>query len=67
MPVVYRVNMRSPAAYFYTKAFMLQDKDVLYVANARSVEVAKILTLIGSASRAAGNAITPYRVLNDHD
>src|SRR5262249_7328515 len=34
VPVVYRVNMREPAAYFYAKAFMLQDKDVLYVANA---------------------------------
>jgi polysaccharide export outer membrane protein len=65
VPIVYRVNMRDPAAYFYAKAFMLQDKDVLYVANARSVEIAKILGLINLATRAAGNAIAPYRVLND--
>jgi polysaccharide biosynthesis/export protein len=65
VPTVYRVNMRDPAAYFYATAFMLQDKDVLYVANARSVEIAKILGLINLATRAAGNAIAPYRVLND--
>ena len=66
VPVVYRVNMLNPAAYFYTKSFMLQDKDVLYVANARSVEVAKILGLLSLASRAANNAIAPYRAL-EHD
>jgi polysaccharide export outer membrane protein len=65
VPVVYRVNMRNPAAYFYAKAFMLQDKDVLYVANARSVEIAKILALINLATRSVGNAIAPYRVLED--
>src|SRR5262249_22229995 len=46
VPVVYRVNMREPSAYFYAKAFMLQDKDILYVANARSVEVGKVLSLL---------------------
>jgi polysaccharide biosynthesis/export protein len=65
VPVVYRVNMRDPAAYFYAKAFMLQDKDVLYAANARSVEIAKILGLINLGTRTAGNAIAPYRVLED--
>jgi polysaccharide export outer membrane protein len=65
VPIVYRVNMRDPAAYFYAKAFMLQDKDVLYVANARSVEVAKILTLLGLGTRLVGNAIAPYRVLEE--
>jgi polysaccharide biosynthesis/export protein len=65
VPVVYRVNMRNPAAYFYAKAFMLQDKDVLYVANARSVEIGKILGLINLATRSVGNAIVPYRVLDE--
>jgi polysaccharide export outer membrane protein len=65
VPVVYRVNMRNPTAYFYTKAFMLQNKDVLYVANARSVEVGKILGLINLATRSVGNAIVPYRVLDE--
>jgi polysaccharide export outer membrane protein len=65
VPVVYRVNMRNPTAYFDAKAFLLQDKDVLYVANARSVEIAKILGLINLATRSVGNAIAPYRVLDE--
>jgi polysaccharide export outer membrane protein len=61
VPVVYRVNMREPAAYFYAKAMMLQDKDVLYVSNARAVEVGKVLSFIQMGTRAAGN-LSPYRL-----
>lgn len=64
VPVVYRVNMREPAAYFYAKAMMLQDKDVLYVANARSVEVSKVLNLIQLGTRTVGNVI-PYSRVGD--
>lgn len=46
VPVVYRINMRDPAAYFYAQALMLNNKDVLYVANAEGVEIAKLLNLI---------------------
>jgi len=64
VPVVYRVNMRDPSAYFYAKAFQLQDKDVLFVANARGVEVAKVLTLINMGTRTVG-AVLPNRMLRD--
>lgn len=63
VPVVYRVNMRDPSAYFYAKAFPLMDKDVLYVANARAVEVAKVLTMIHMGTKAVG-AVLPNRVLS---
>jgi polysaccharide export outer membrane protein len=59
VPVVYRVNLREPAAYFYAKAMVLQDKDVLYVANARSIEVAKVLALLNLGTRTVGNVL-PY-------
>lgn len=64
VPVVYRVNMREPAAYFFAKAMMLQDKDVLYVANARSVEVGKVLSLIQMGTRTVGNVL-PYSRMID--
>jgi polysaccharide export outer membrane protein len=64
IPVVYRVNMREPAAYFYAKSMMLQDKDVLYVANARTVEVGKVLSLIQLGTRTVGNVL-PYGRLVD--
>ena len=64
VPVVYRVNMREPAAYFYAKAMMLQDKDVLYVANARAIEVGKVLSLIQLGTRTVGNVLPYARVGN---
>lgn len=59
IPVVYRVNLREPAAYFYAKAMMLQDKDVLYIANAKGVEVAKVLSILNLGTRTVGNVL-PY-------
>jgi polysaccharide export outer membrane protein len=53
--VVYRVNMRDPSAYFYAKSFMLSDKDVLYVANARAVEINKLLVFLRSGTSVVGS------------
>jgi polysaccharide biosynthesis/export protein len=64
IPVVYRVNLREPAAYFYARAMMLQDKDVLYVSNARAVEVGKVIALLNLATRTVGNVL-PYRAWAD--
>ena len=60
IPVVYRVNLREPAAYFYARAMMLQDKDVLYVSNARAVEIGKVIALLNLSTRTVGNVL-PYR------
>lgn len=49
VPVVYRVNMRDASAYFFAKAFTIQDKDVIYVANAKGAEIGKVLSMINSA------------------
>lgn len=48
-PVVYRVNLRDPSAYFYAKAFEIRDKDVLYVANAKLTELQKFLQILATA------------------
>ena len=54
VPVVYRVNMRSPDAYFYASGFKLRDKDVVYVANAEGAEASKLLRLVNLATSSAG-------------
>lgn len=56
VPVVYRVNMRDPRAYFYTKAFVMRDRDVLYVANAPLTELQKFLQILASARSIASTA-----------
>ena len=46
IPIIYNVNLRDPAAYFLATAFQMRNKDVLYVSNATTVEVAKVLEFL---------------------
>ena len=55
IPTVYRISLRDPGSYFYARGFLLRDKDVLYVANAPGVEIAKVLRLIDLGTRSFGN------------
>lgn len=55
VPTVYRLSLRDPGSYFYARGFLLRDKDVLYIANAPGVEVAKVLRLIDLGTRSVGN------------
>lgn len=49
VPVVYRVNLKDPAAFFVAQAFPVQNKDVLYAANASGAELQKFLNLVLTA------------------
>ena len=61
IPTVYRVNFRDASMLFGAQLFKMRDKDVLYAANAGSVELSKFLSVIrdlGSTAlitRATGN------------
>lgn len=46
VPVIYRVNLKDPQAYFLATRFPMNDKDVLFVSNAHSVEISKVLQFI---------------------
>jgi polysaccharide export outer membrane protein len=46
-PVVYHVNMMKPGAYLLSQRFVMQDKDVVYVANARANQAGKMVQIIG--------------------
>ncbi|HBR68880.1 MAG TPA: sugar ABC transporter substrate-binding protein [Rhodospirillaceae bacterium] len=50
IPVIYRLDLRNPEGYFFAQSFPVNDKDVIYIANARSVELTKFLDLIGLSS-----------------
>jgi len=50
VPVIFRANMRDPAAMFAAQKFHMQDKDVLYVTNSDSVELLKFLNIVNSVS-----------------
>lgn len=56
VPVVYRINLRDPRAYFYARNFTIRDRDVLYVANSALSELQKFLTILGAARQVVQSA-----------
>lgn len=46
IPVIYKVNMRRPQTFFAIQQFAMQDKDIIYIANAPTVQLYKFLTLL---------------------
>jgi polysaccharide export outer membrane protein len=59
-PVIFRVNMRDPSAYFLAQQFPMQDKDIIYVSNADSVELIKFLDIINSATSGVAGPAADY-------
>ena len=64
IPVIYNLNMRDPAGYFLATQFEMRNKDVIYVSNSASVELAKfrafLATIYGTATDPMNAAITAY-------
>lgn len=52
-PVVYRLNLRDAKAYFAAERFPIEDKDVIYIANADVDELQKFFGLIGTLTAPA--------------
>ena len=62
IPVIYRIDLKNPNQYFFAQAIPLHDKDVIYVANAPSVEIDKFMNLVGKGlgiGLKSGALITP--------
>ena len=47
-PVVYRLDLRNAKSFFFAQRFPIEDKDVIYVANADLNELQKFFTLINT-------------------
>ncbi|MES2682529.1 MAG: polysaccharide biosynthesis/export family protein [Pseudomonadota bacterium] len=50
VPVIYRLDMTNPASFFAMQGFVINDKDILYVANSPAAELQKFLNIIFSLS-----------------
>ncbi len=57
VPVVYRVNLANANSFFVMQSFQIQDRDVLYVSNAPTVELQKFLNLVFSVTYPVLNTI----------
>ena len=60
-PVVYRLDMSDANSYFLAQRFPVEDKDIIYVANARLNELQKFFTLLNTLT---GPVITGIVVKN---
>ncbi|MGL5735498.1 MAG: polysaccharide biosynthesis/export family protein, partial [Beijerinckiaceae bacterium] len=54
VPVIYRLNLRDPQGFFLATKFPMNDKDILFVSNAQSVEFSKVLQVLALT----GNTVT---------
>jgi len=48
IPVVYRIDLKDPRAFFLVQNFPMQNKDILYVANAPAAQLQKFINLLVS-------------------
>jgi len=65
IPTIYRIDMSHAQSYFYAQSFLLQDKDSVFVSNAKAVEVSKVLRMINLATSSVGNIVGAGRRFND--
>lgn len=45
-PTVYHLNMMRPGAYLLSQRFLMRDRDVLYIGNARANQLTKFVNLL---------------------
>ena len=50
MPVIYRINMKHLEGLFAAQAFKLEDRDLIYVANADAVQLNKLIRLLSAVA-----------------
>ena len=68
VPVVYSVSFVDPAGYFLASQVQLHDKDIIFAANAQSLEVTKFATFFGALTSVPtnvtglGNSIETWRI-----
>jgi polysaccharide export outer membrane protein len=68
IPVIYEFNLREPQGYFLASKFPMRNKDVVFVANARTVESTKFMayvrTINGTVQDPIQTAIAAYTLRN---
>jgi len=53
VPVIFSVSFRDPGGYFLATRLQMRNDDIIFVANAQSVDTTKFLTFVSSVTSAA--------------
>lgn len=56
VPIIFQISLADPAGYFLATKFMIRNQDVLFIANAKQVEISKFLGLLSLFTNTAANA-----------
>jgi polysaccharide export outer membrane protein len=62
-PVIFRLNLRDPSGFFLARKFALQDRDVLYIDNATSIEYLKVMEIVNATTSSTLGTAAQVRVL----
>jgi polysaccharide export outer membrane protein len=57
VPVIYRISFRDPGGYFLATKLAMRDKDVIFAANADSVDVSKFLAFLNNINTTANGGL----------
>jgi polysaccharide export outer membrane protein len=57
VPVIFQVSFRDPAGYFLATKTVMRNQDVIFVANAPSVEVSKFLQFVNLVAGTSANTM----------
>jgi polysaccharide biosynthesis/export protein len=57
VPVVYSVSFADPAGYFLATRVQMHNKDVIFAANAQSVDITKLTTFLNAVISVPNNAV----------
>ncbi len=49
-PIIYRLDLMGPGSYFLAQRFAMQDKDLIYIAHARTDRLQKFISIISSVA-----------------
>jgi polysaccharide export outer membrane protein len=55
IPIIYSVNFRDPGGYFLATKMQMYNKDIIFAANAQSVEIIKFLQFVNAAAVTTSN------------
>jgi polysaccharide biosynthesis/export protein len=58
VPIIFSTSFRDPSGYFLATKIQMRNQDIIFVANAESVEVTKFLTFVNAVVDTAANTET---------
>ncbi|MDR3450103.1 MAG: polysaccharide export protein [Alphaproteobacteria bacterium] len=62
VPVIFRADLRQAGDFFLAQSFQMHDKDIVYVANAETVQLDKVLREVLHAAGIAGIVANRYGI-----